>query len=408
MDKAALAARNQAMARAFHTTSLKHRLRESLMQAAARVPVPHVRPSQERILVMRPDHLGDVLLATPALALLHRRFPDAIIDVLVGPWSADVLAHNDQIDHVLTLPFPGFSRSSDGRVYDPYLLALNTARRLRRVGYSQAFILRPDHWWGAAVAKWAGIPTRIGFDHPQTAPYLSHRVPQIDDHAAKQNLRLVSSAADTESSFTPDVFPLQLTVPAEASDWVHGYLGEFGISQGTPLLVIHPGSGAAIKLWNEADWATAARILSEELDAHIVLTGGDAESPLAHRIQHLIQQAGHARVLDMTGETTLDTLAALYQRATLVLGPDSGPLHVAAAVGTPSVALFGPASSKEFGPWGPAGRHLALRGTSMACAPCRVLDWRGDDLVNHPCVRDIPLGAVLDAARRVLRSREAG
>jgi heptosyltransferase-2/heptosyltransferase-3 len=89
----------------------------------------------------------------------------------------------------------------------------------------------------------------------------------------------------------------------------------------------------------------------------------------------------------------------------VVLGPDNGPLHLAAAVATPTVALFGPADPDEFRPWGPVERHAVLA-SSIACRPCRVLDWSGDDPANHPCMSDISVGAVLEAARRVV-SRES-
>ena len=81
----------------------------------------------------------------------------------------------------------------------------------------------------------------------------------------------------------------------------------------------------------------------------------------------------------------------------MVLGPDSGPLHLAAAVGTPTVSLYGPADPIEFGPWGPSGRHKLLT-SPIACRPCRILDWGDDDLVWHPCLADITVEQVLDAA----------
>jgi heptosyltransferase-2/heptosyltransferase-3 len=103
----------------------------------------------------------------------------------------------------------------------------------------------------------------------------------------------------------------------------------------------------------------------------------------------------------LAGETRIGTLAAVLERAALALGPDSGPLHLAAAVGTPTVALFGPADPDEFRPWGPAQHHSVLV-SDIGCRPCRILDWNGDGLENHPCVRDIRAERVVDAAHRVL------
>ena len=91
------------------------------------------------------------------------------------------------------------------------------------------------------------------------------------------------------------------------------------------------------------------------------------------------------------------------ERAKVVLGPDSGPMHLAAAVGTPTVALFGPADPLEFAPWGSKDKHIVLT-SPIGCRPCRVLDW-GDDMAKyHPCVNDITIGQVLEAARTVFNT----
>lgn len=105
----------------------------------------------------------------------------------------------------------------------------------------------------------------------------------------------------------------------------------------------------------------------------------------------------------MVGDTRVGQLAALFSRARVVLGPDSGPLHLAAAVGAPTVALFGPADPVEFRPWGQSDKHYVLT-SDIGCRPCRVLDWGDDDPANHPCVQDITLARVLDAARRAAKS----
>jgi len=105
--------------------------------------------------------------------------------------------------------------------------------------------------------------------------------------------------------------------------------------------------------------------------------------------------------LTLCGDVNLLQLGALYQRAEVVLGADSGPLHIASAVHTPTVALFGPADSVEFRPFGKPEKHIVLS-SNIGCLPCRVLDWSGDDPQNHPCVRDIAIGQVLEATRTIL------
>ena len=125
----------------------------------------------------------------------------------------------------------------------------------------------------------------------------------------------------------------------------------------------------------------------------------DHELPLVWRIVERMKESPCI----MVGDTQVSQLAALYERALVVVGPDSGPLHLAAAVGAPTVTLFGPADPVEFGPWGAPNKHIVLA-SPIGCRPCRVLNWGGDNPEFHPCMRDITTGQVLEAVRRVAHS----
>lgn len=384
------------MAQAFHAVPLKHRLRRAALTAAAALPLPQNKPkdSPQRILLLRPDHLGDVLLTIPAIHALRTALPDAKLHALVGPWSSNVLADIPDLDVVLTLPFPGFSRRDKLDWRSPYKLVLESARILRRIGYDAAIILRPDHWWGALLAHLAGIPRRIGYNLPDVAPFLTEALTPHREHAVLQSARLLEPLTGKLPSHD-----LPLSFPVDALDraWVSGYLEEWGVHTGTPLVAIHPGSGAWVKAWTETKWAYVADTLADQLDGLVVLTGSDHELPLCQRIAAHMKN----RPAIMAGDTNLGSLAALFQRSAVVLGPDSGPLHLAVAVDAPTVALFGPADPVEFGSWGSPERHQVLV-SEIGCRPCRVLDWGSDDPAFHPCVRDITPTRVLEAARRAM------
>ena len=180
--------------------------------------------------------------------------------------------------------------------------------------------------------------------------------------------------------------------------YVNGYLEEWGITPDQPIICIHPGTGTWVKHWQEKQWAVVADTLSGQLDARVVFTGGDHELPLISRIVNAMNE----KVCIMAGDTRIGQLGALYQRSQVVVGPDSGPLHLAAAVGTPTVSLFGPADPVEFGPWGQPNKHIVLT-TDIGCRPCRVLDWGSDKPEFHPCVREISVAQVLEAARRAIQ-----
>lgn len=394
MDREALVLRNRHMASAFHALPVKHQVRRLLLGMSAQVPVNIPRPVHypDRLLLIRPDHLGDVLLTTPAIHALREALPDTELHALVGPWSADAIAGYPEVGQVLTLAFPGFSRDPKDNWRSPYALALSSARHLRRIGYRAAVIFRPDHWWGAMLARFAGIPERIGYDLPDVAPFLTHAISFERQHAVTQNMRLVEHLTGQRASLQPELY-----FPVDSLDeaYVEGYLEEWGIPSGQPVLCIHPGSGTWVKRWHEERWAKVADTLSEQLDAPIVFTGGDHEMPLVQQITNLMR---HPACI-MVGDTRVGQLAALFKRARVILGPDSGPLHLAAAVGAPTVTLFGPADPFEFKPWGPEARHIVLA-SDIGCRPCRVLDWGDDDPENHPCVREITLASVLNAARQ--------
>jgi ADP-heptose:LPS heptosyltransferase len=197
---------------------MKRLLRLLLLYLLAQLARPFVRRADRAagdILYIKPDHLGDLLLATPALAALRQRFPKARITALVGPWSQVVLQHNPDVDILLTCPFPGFTRAvkdegrrtkNEGRrlesvissfvfrlssLVQPYLLLLRYGVLLRAARYDLAIVGRDDHWWGAALALLAGIPRRVGFAVPECRPFLSDCLPwDPRDHVTKQGLPL--------------------------------------------------------------------------------------------------------------------------------------------------------------------------------------------------------------------------
>ena len=159
-----------------HTPRL--RLRLALLRAIPTLssPISHLQSPISNLILIRPDHLGDLLFSTPTLRLLRQRYPSARITALVGPWGAPILAHNPHVDEIITLPFPGFARQPKPSPWQPYALVRRWARQLRG-RYDLAFILRFDHWWGALLAYLARVPLRVGYAVPEVAPFLSHALP---------------------------------------------------------------------------------------------------------------------------------------------------------------------------------------------------------------------------------------
>ncbi|WP_376794941.1 glycosyltransferase family 9 protein [Thermogemmatispora sp.] len=370
-----------------------------------------------RLLLMRPDHLGDLILTTPALTALKERCPTAQMTFLVGPWSEAVVAGHPAAKRVVTCAFPGFRRAPQGAL-GPYWLLLRLAWRLRREGYDLAINFRPDFWWGAALLYLAGIPYRLGYDLSPGRRFLTHALPFVaGEHSTRSSLRLASAAlellgqAPLQEPFTPADYPLLFEPAAQEREQAQARLARAGLSDEVPFAVIHPGSGAAVKLWRPAGWATCALTLLRRYGLRLVLTGAVQEQALLEEIATLVGQQLRADEPPplLLSSLSVGELAAVLRRARLVLGVDSGPLHLAVSQGTPTVALYGPADPRIFGPWGDSRRHVVIlasqRCPSCPQLPCGRLDIAPQDLPSHPCVRLIPEERVLAAVEELLPAR---
>ncbi|HEU5101395.1 MAG TPA: glycosyltransferase family 9 protein [Roseiflexaceae bacterium] len=385
------------------------------------------------ILYIKPDHLGDLLLATPVLAALRQRLPQVHVAALVGPWSRMVLQRNPDIDSLLTCPFPGFERrpADDGpRTNDqgprlisvlsslvlrlwslskPYLTLLRYALLLRASRYDLAIVGRDDHWWGAALALLAGIPVRVGHAVPECRPFLTTRLPwNPRDHVTTQGLALVeatvghyppsASGAAAGEGLGQKAWPARFDPAPEDSAWAQRWLGEHGLA-GAPLVVLHPGTGGPAKLWFAERWAAVADGL-QAAGAQLVLTGGPDEQALVAEVAAHMQSSA----LSLAGQTSLGQLAALLRRSALVLGVDSGPLHLAAAQGVPTLHLYGPGDAARFGPWGDPARHIVLR-EELWCSPCGEFAACPRGLARPECMELLSVARVTKRAREMLAGR---
>ncbi|HYN88207.1 MAG TPA: hypothetical protein VER55_06740, partial [Ardenticatenaceae bacterium] len=178
-----------------------------------------------RVLLIRPDHLGDVLFLTPALAALRRAQPAAHITALVGPWAEPVLRGNPDLDGIEILAFPWFDRKRARTLVAPYVSLVRAAASLKG-RFDIAIVLRFDHWWGGWLAAAAGIHRRIGYATPQLAPFLTEAVPyRPGRHEVLQSLTLTARLG-TPGSTRPDEAPLRYFQSAsavtEAARWTSG------------------------------------------------------------------------------------------------------------------------------------------------------------------------------------------
>lgn len=398
-----------------------------------RPPTP-TASSRARILVVRPDHLGDLLVLTPALARLRRAYPDAEIVGLVGPWGVPVLATNPNLDRLIAWDFPWFDRRPRRSLTAPYRSLLDLARVLRAEDFDLAIQFRPDFWWGALAVRLAGIPEQLGYDVPAVRGFLTRAVPVVHGlHAADENLRLVEALAAADdprgrgagtvrqrastaeplsrvalagtggtpgASRSPDATGLEFHPTAADRARAQNLLGP---PSGRRLVAIQAGAGAPVKLWPVERLAAVGRALVARFGVRLVIVGGAAEKGL---VEHVVREVG-GDAIQLAGVTTLGELGAVLERCALAVGPDSGPLHLAVAVGTPTVHLYGPADPKRFGPYGSAERHRVVQ-SPWPCCPCDQLAFSDDELPLHACMARLEVGPVVEAASDLLQRAADG
>lgn len=382
------------------------RLRLTLLRAFAALTRPLrprrllALPTAPRILVVRPDHIGDQLFATPALRLLREAFPAGHLTCMVGPWGEAVWKNNPQVDEIIVCEFPAFAHTPKASLLAPYLLLHQWVGRLRLQHFHMAVVLRFDHWWGALLTYLAGIPRRVGYAIPECQEFLTTAIPYASQrHEVLQNLALVEQAAREARRDVPqDRWTLEFEVAAEDEEWIGVYLAEHGVAADDGLVAIHPGAGALVKRWEPDSYADVADAIAHRWGTKLAITGSPDELDLAWSVYARM----HSDAIVAAGATSLGQLAALFQRCDLVIGPDCGPLHVAVAVGAPTVHLYGPVDPRKFGPWGDPQRHVVVT-SDLECIPCNRLDYPRSELPNHPCVREIAVDSVLEAAEKLLR-----
>jgi ADP-heptose:LPS heptosyltransferase len=353
-----------------------------------------------RVLLIRPDHIGDVLLTTPALALLRQSMPSAYLAALVGPWSADVIRRGPPINAVSTCEFPGFTRRSSRWVGEPYF-ELRRARELRRQHFDLAIIARPDHWWGALLAAAAGIPHRVGFNVPECAPFLTETLEAPPEaHVAELSLMLADRVAKMAGATVPitdrrPIFNVMETERLQARDAI----SRIRFDADGPLIVLHPGAGTELKLWPSEHWASTLDLLRERENARTIIVSASSERSIVDRIQ----DASRFEHAYLNTDRGLGFLAAVLETADVVLGSDNGPLHLAAAMGAATVRLYGPTDPALFGPWPSDERQVVLRAMTP-CSPCGYVTDPPCGATTRPlCLMEQSPQDIVDAASWVLR-----
>jgi lipopolysaccharide heptosyltransferase II len=335
--------------------------------------------SVRSIQVFHLNHIGDMVFSLPLLASLRRAFPKArIVSVLrppvLGIWQLSGQAHEFLV------------REKKGSL----ATRMELVRALRKRDPDLTIVL--SQAWEPTIMAWLSrSPVRVGFKKTKMGWLLTHRAKKSGPPSTENNLRLLEALGVTPARRE---YVGLLRAPLGETRRMSARLTAAGVPSHVRLIVLAPGASArrAVKEWTDEGWAAVADHFSAQPETAVAITGTEP----AGRIIELAR----GPILDLTGRTSEGEWAALLDRADLFIGVDSGALHVAAALGTQVVGLYGPSDPNITGPQGLG--HLVVR-HPVDCSPC----FRRTCSIGRVCMVNIEADAVIDAAERALADADA-
>jgi heptosyltransferase-1 len=353
-----------------------------------------------RVLLLRLERIGDLLMVLDAIGDARRAWPNAEIDLAVGSWNAPLAALIPGLHQVHIADVPWLAREGAG---DTWRTLLSKARDWRGRRYDVVVNFEPDI--RSNLLAWrTGAPVRAGYWTGGGRAFLTTAFAYDQGRHVSINARELIARASGSRSGQADIAlttpGARLSPPAEAIARASALIGG---ARG-PLIGIHASGGRESKQWHLDRFALVARALVSTHGGTIVLTGSAGDRPMVDRVRRDLEGLD---VIDAGGALDLPSLAALLQRLDVLVTGDTGPMHLAAAMATPVVALFGPSNPARYGPIG-RGHHV-LR-IQLPCSPCGQVRLPPERCRGHvpDCLDGISVAVVVGAASEAIAARRQG
>ena len=337
------------------------------------------------IVVRAPNWVGDAVMSVAALREVRRLFPNSHITVVSKPGSADVFAGADYIDDVLIYERSGLKSF------------FNQVNAWKQREFDLA-VLFQNAFEAAAISFMARVPMRVGYATERRAVLLSHAVPvpawKNERHEIFYYLNLVGELEKllTGASLEPSAPDFEISVSDNQKRQARRLLIERKVEATKPLVLLCPGSvNSRAKRWPAERYAALADQFADT-GATVALIGAASELDVSETVAAIAQRPP----VVLTGQTSVSEVMALISIADVLITNDTGPAHIGAAVGTPTLVIFGPTNPLTTRPFGPAGHTISQ---PPECAQCMLRDCP----IDHRCMTAIAPGEVFDRAQRVMR-----
>ncbi len=332
----------------------------------------------KRILIINVNWLGDVLLSTASIRAIKKAYPESYLACMVPSRCVEVLKGNPYLDEVVVFDEKATHRG--------LIAKINFIKELKKKKFDIVFLFHRS-FTRALIAFLANIPERVGYYAKKRGMLLTKKIipPEEEMHRLAYYLNIVESYGVKSNGKYYEFF-----INDDDREYVDSQLKKLGVDRNDFVVVVNPGGNWQPKRWPKENFANLSDRLISELGAKIIISGADKDITLANDISNLMK----SKPIILAGKTNLKQLGALMEAADLVISADSGPMHIAAAMGTDLIALFGPTKTSLTGPLG-KGR-IAIIQKDVACKiPCYKVDCK-----DNRCMEEISVEYVLKEAKK--------
>jgi lipopolysaccharide heptosyltransferase II len=326
-----------------------------------------------KILLIRPGGIGDAVLLLPSIQMLKSAFPDARIDVLCEKRNAGIFGLSEKAGEVYL-----YDRDFElfKCLHNDYDIVIDTEQW---------------HRLSAVIAYLTKAPARIGFDTNERRKLFTHKIPYShDDYEAYSFLRLIEPLTGSSPGFRVDAPFTTMEKPFPSH-----LLPQ--LKKGRDIIALFPGASVVERRWGGENFGQVAKILHED-GKEIVILGSQDDRADADEIK---KYAGGS--IDLTGKTSLIDVASILKHCSLLITADSGMMHIAVAVGTPTVSLFGSGIQNK---WGPRGKKHIVLNHQVVCSPCTRFGYTPQCRNNVKCLSSIRADEVITAAEKLLDKKD--
>ena len=354
--------------------------------------------NQQKILIVNPFGIGDVIFSTPIIEILKNKYPDCIIGYICNKRAYEVIRSNPKIDKFFIYEKDDFRAAWKRSKRECFKLVCELLNTIKHEHFDTMIDLSLGYQY-SLLLSFIGIQKRFGFNYRNRGRFLTRKI-DMDGFSEKH---VIKYYCETLNFLGIDTRGINLSPKVYLTDkdtlWAGEFLKANGVTEKDILIGVIPGCGASWGMdakhrrWDHEGFATVCDGIAMRYGAKVMLLGDSGEAGICEDIQNKLKN----KAVMACGKTSLRNFLGLINRCRLIITNDGGPLHMAVGLGLNTISIFGPVDDKIYGPYPPASKHVVISRKDLSCRPCyKKFKYKGCD--KRECLTSIKPNDILDAA----------